>query len=93
VLDIRMSLQRRARSHINFSKLEAIVLAPLLDDSYKVFNLWVRGAFKHLDNFDKSFFLLLASDSHLENSEGSSTLSLPKLWVCVKSLQYIKCLN
>lgn len=78
---------------VHLSKLESILFSPLLHDVAEVFDLWIGGVLQHLENLNQPFSLLLSGDNHLENSNGSSTLTLPELWVSVQSLQHVKGLH
>ena len=69
------------------SKLEAVVFAPFFHDLYKVLHLRIVRVLEHLDDFDQSFFALLASDDHLEYANGSTSFALPEFRVWVKALK------
>ena len=75
------------------SELEAIVFAPLLHDLDKIFDLRVRSVLEHVDHFYKALLVLSTSYNQLENTDSSSTLALPELWISIKTLKYIKCLH
>ena len=75
------------------SELEAIVFAPLLHDLDKIFDLRVRSVLEHVDHFYKALLVLSTSNNQLENTDSSSTLAPPELWISIKTLKYIECLH
>jgi len=44
------------------SKLEAVVLTPLLHDLDEVLYLWVGRVLEHVDHFNQAFFVLSAGN-------------------------------
>ena len=76
-----------------YSELEAVVLAPLLHHLHKVLDLGVVSILKQLDGLNQPLLAFLTGDHQLEDANRGTSLSLPELWIGVKSLEHVEGLH
>jgi len=63
------------------SEFKSIVFAPFLDYLHEIFCLRVASVLEKLDNFDKSLFAFCSSDNCLQNTKGSTALTIKEFRV------------
>lgn len=77
----------------NCSEFEAVVFAPFLHDLDEVLHLWVICVLQKLNDLNQTLLVLLLRDNHLENTNCSTTLTLPELRVRVQPLEHVERLH
>lgn len=75
------------------SELEAIVLAPFFHNLDHILAVRIRSVLEHLNDFYQTLFAFLASHNCLEHANRCTSLTFPKLRVCVKSFEDIEGFN